>query len=107
MFTDTSYLWPNLSDSEAEMWLGKLKPAATMAIATPVSYAPFQDPYYAGRVAMIHLENDRIISEELHRGFLERSGIKLNATVPGPHGIGVEANQEVADAIEDLIEKMT
>ncbi|KAF2463890.1 uncharacterized protein BDR25DRAFT_244359 [Lindgomyces ingoldianus] len=104
-FSDRTWLWPDISAEEAAEWMSKLSPVSMTALATPISYAPFQDPYYNDSLAYVHLLRDAIVLPELREIYIEKSGITLTASIDGPHGIGVEVTEEVANVAVELVEK--
>lgn len=85
------------------MWLKKLRPCAVSAIAGPIPYAPYKDPYYTDSLAFVSLEDDVILTKDLNEKYLEKSGITLTRSIPGGHGINFESRDRVVHVVLELI----
>ncbi|KAF2798545.1 hypothetical protein K505DRAFT_321763 [Melanomma pulvis-pyrius CBS 109.77] len=106
IFTSAAVLWPSLSPEEGAERIAKMKPCSVSAIATATSilYAPYQDPAYEGKIAFIGMEDDRLVTAERKKAYLETSGITLVKNLKGGHGIDLENAEEVADAVVGFVE---
>jgi pimeloyl-ACP methyl ester carboxylesterase len=78
---------------------------AAAAVATPISYAPYKDPVFDGRIAFVYAEDDSIVTPEMRDSYLEKSGIQITRSIKGGHGIDQEAREDVLRIVVELAEE--
>jgi pimeloyl-ACP methyl ester carboxylesterase len=101
------FFYNDLEPDEAAGWERKLKAQSGVPFIEPVSYAPFEDPAWAGRCAFIYCTKDNAITPDMQARYIANYQVPKNLVVriEASHSPFLSKPEATASAITELTKR--